>query len=156
MNKAVLLGLILLIIILAVAASSVSDNLATAAQAQAAIESGKAARTLSIGMTIAVVFLVTLNFVMMGMIAYLLFIRSNDKRSVGAGKWVSGPNARWGQIGNPKMGSLPGSEYPKMGSGDQVQQLVNIEILRMLKGMHEVEKTALPAAYEKDESEIQW
>lgn len=153
--KKLFLGLILLVIVVLVATNAIADNAATALQAQAAIEAGKAAKAASVGSTIGIILLGMVLMLSWGVIGVLVLLRVRDQRN-SEGKWVSGPNARWGKVVDvPRAERLGGQEPSRLGT-DPVETLLKIETLRMLKGMHQEEKTVSPAHYESDEREIRW
>jgi len=100
-----LLVIALLIVILLLGLSSISQSYASAKQAQAAIEASRAAQIASTGNLVT---LVTVALVIVAVLAaavlvawLLLRTKSQPKR-----QWVSGPNANWGQVPQPQANAL--------------------------------------------------
>lgn len=106
---------------------------ADAMQAQAAIEAARAAQIAASGQainaTLLTILVVVFGFALLValiLLGYLLYRRKKSQ-----GKWLSGPNARWGRVGDaPRPVSLPQPQ------GDPIQQLVQLELLRYLRQMN--------------------
>jgi hypothetical protein len=86
--------IILLILALLFALPSVSQSYASAKQAQAVIETSRAAQIASAGNLIIIATLSLLLLVALGVIGYLLW---RARQHAASPRWVSGPNANWGQ-----------------------------------------------------------
>ena len=85
--------LIVLILAFLFALPSVSQSYASAKQAQAVIETSRAAQIASAGNLIIIAILSLLLLTALGVIGYLLWSTHQTSQS----RWVSGPNANWGQ-----------------------------------------------------------
>jgi hypothetical protein len=85
---------ITIILALMFALPSLSQSYASAKQAQAVIEVGKAAQIASAGNLIIIATLSILLLSALGVIAYLLW---RTRQRTANPRWVSGPNANWGQ-----------------------------------------------------------
>ncbi|MEJ5315225.1 MAG: hypothetical protein WHS45_12690 [Anaerolinea sp.] len=149
--------------LLAIAVAVSLQAHADALQAQAAIEAARAAQIAASGQAVNTT-LLTLLVVAFGFallvaliaLAYLLYQR-NRQQAQPQGKWLPGPNARWGRVEDaPRPVSLP--------QGDPLQQLVQLELLRYLRQMNTSPvRPSLPqreAAYlphpEEDDDEPLW
>lgn len=110
---------------------------ADAMQAQAAIEAARAAQIAASGQainaTLLTILVVVFGFALLValiLLGYLLYQR-NRQQVQPQGKWLPGPNARWGRVGDaPRPVSLPQPQ------GDPIQQLVQLELLRYLRQMN--------------------
>lgn len=133
---------IIVILVLLVVAVTVAVSMsahADALQAQAAIEAARAAQIAVSGQAINATLLTVLVvafglsfLVSLILIGYLLYQRNKPQSQ---SKWLPGPNARWGRVGDfPHPVALP--------QGDPIQQLVQLELLRYLRQMN---TTALPS-----------
>ena len=98
-----LLIIIVLIVILLFGLSSMSQSYAAAKQAQAVIETARAAQIASAGNLVIIVTLAVLLLAAAGVIAYLL---TRTRPQPKPGQWVSGPNARWGRIQQPDANAM--------------------------------------------------
>ncbi len=85
--------IILLFLALLFALPSVSQSYASAKQAQAVIETSRVAQIASAGNLIIIATLSLLLLAALGVIGYLLWRTRQTSQS----RWVSGPNANWGQ-----------------------------------------------------------
>ncbi len=123
--------------LLAIAVAVSMQAHADALQAQAAIEAARAAQIAAGGQavntTLLTVLVVAFGFALLValiLIGYLLYQR-NRQQVQSQGKWLPGPNARWGRVGDaPRPVSLPQPQ------GDPIQQLVQLELLRYLRQMN--------------------
>lgn len=131
---AIVLGfLVALAIAVAVSLQAHADAL----QAQAAIEAARAAQIAASGQavnaTLLTMLVVAFGFALLIALialAYLLYQRTRQQAQP-QGKWLPGPNARWGRVGDaPRPVSLPQPQ------GDHIQQLVQLELLRYLRQMN--------------------
>jgi hypothetical protein len=108
---------------------------ADALQAQAAIEAARAAQIAASGQAINTAMLTALVvafgfalLVALILLGYMLYQRSKPQPQ---GKWLAGPNAKWGRAGDiSRPASLPQPQ------GDPLQQLVQLELLRYLRQMN--------------------
>ncbi|MEP0806590.1 MAG: hypothetical protein HRF47_13980 [Chloroflexota bacterium] len=143
--------------LLAIAVSVSMQARADALQAQAAIEAARAAQIAASGQAInsamltflVVAFGLTL-LVALILLGYMLYQRSKPQPQ---GKWLAGPNAKWGRVGDAsRLASLPQPQ------GDPLQQLVQLEVLRYLRQMNAAPllppHTNLP--YQEDDDEPLW
>lgn len=156
------MALLILLAFLALLAIAVAVSMsahADAMQAQAAIEAARAAQISAAGQavntTLLTLLVVAFGFALLvALIAlgYLLYQRSKPQQL--QGKWLSGPNARWGRVGDVhRPASLP--------QGDPIQQLVQLELLRYLR---QINTSALPPrpptyqipSHEEDDDEPLW
>ncbi len=134
-----LIVLVFLILMAAAVAVSMQAH-ADALQAQAAIEAVRAAQIAASGQAVNTALLtllvVAFGFALLAALilsGYLLY-QNRKARQAPQGKWLPGPNAHWGRMGDaPRPVSLP--------QGDPIQQLVQLELLRYL---HEMNSRKLP------------
>lgn len=133
----IFLIIVALLALLAIAVSVSMQARADALQAQAAIEAARAAQIAAGGQAINSAMLTAL-VVAFGLallvaliaLAYLLYQRQvRQPQPQGKGKWMPGPNARWGRVEEQ-----PGAVY--LSQGDPLQQLVQLELLRYLRQMN--------------------
>lgn len=135
---------------------------ADALQAQAAIEAARAAQIAAAGQAVNSALLTALvvatGFTLLAVLivlAYLVYTRQKQQQK--AGKWLPGPNARWGRVEDA-------SRPVALPQGDPLQQLVQLELLRYLRQMNTSPvRPSLPqreAAYlphpEEDDDEPLW
>lgn len=121
--------------LLAIAIAVSMQAHADALQAQAAIEAARAAQIAASGQAINTAVLTALVvafsfalLVALILLGYLLYQRNKPQPQ---GKWLPGPNARWGRVEDaPRPVSLP------QPHGDPIQQLVQLELLRSLRQMN--------------------
>jgi hypothetical protein len=158
---AVFLILLAFLGILAIAVAVSMSAHADALQAQAAIEAARAAQIAAAGQAVNSALLTALvvatGFTLLAVLivlAYLVYTRQKQK----AGKWLPGPNARWGRVDDaPRPVALP--------QGDPLQQLVQLELLRYLRQMNtspvrpslpQREAAYLPHPEEDEDDEPLW
>lgn len=147
-------AVILAIIVILVLASSISTNVASAQQAQAAIEAARVAQMATAGQTavniglvivVLVLVLLVLGLVIL-IIRYDLRRRHPDTEIVVSnpvdGKWKAGPNAQW-----QRNRELPGPGVQL--SGDPLQQLVQLQMLKMLQEMNRTSQDQVSLAAPK-------
>ncbi len=127
MTALVVLTLILVGVLgIAWAISSTSQAWASARQAQAAIEAGRAAHAASLGNLVAIIVIALLVIVLLGVLAWALYLRwklQNPPR-----RWQPGPNAQWGKV--KTLDGSPQSALPP--SASVLDALVQLETLKVL------------------------
>ncbi len=131
-------------------AASTSQAWASAQTAKAAIEAGRAARAASVGNTVAIIGILVLVVLLLGVTAYALYLRLRLAHVAGAansggGRWISGPNARWGKAGPGDHGAQ------NLPSLDALVQLQMLQTLRAMQGLP-LETPALPPADEEEDN----
>lgn len=100
----ILLVIAILILALLFGLSSMSQAYAAAQQAQAVIETARAAQIASAGNLLIIATLLVLLLTALAVIGYLLMrVRQLPPRT---GQWLPGPNARWGRIQQPDTHSM--------------------------------------------------
>jgi hypothetical protein len=150
-----LIILAVLALVIVISAASAADSWAAAQQAQAAIEAARAAKaaavgqtSASLGLTAAVVFLVVLNIAAVGVIVWLiLHIRKLQTQQPPAGRWLPGPNARWGRLAD-------GQTTHSLPAADPMQQLVQLELLRYLRQLNAADQPVLPPRTDENNEPI--
>lgn len=161
----VLIGLVLIVGAVMMAGAAISDNAAQVAQAQALIETNRTAQIgmtsqaiMNVGLLALVGLLVLLNVTLLAAVIWMAVKRRNESRGNGGhgngeelpgGKWKPGPNALWGKNEKPQA----------LGSGDMVQQLVQLEVLKTLKELRGgAGRAQLPPATGEvdDDGTIRW
>jgi len=159
---AVFLILLAFLGILAIAAAVSMSAHADALQAQAAIEAARAAQIAAAGQAVNSALLTALvvatGFTLLAVLivlAYLVYTRQKQQRT---GKWLPGPNARWGRVEDA-------SRPVALPQGDPLQQLVQLELLRYLRQMNaspvrpslpQREAAYLPHPEEDEDDEPLW
>lgn len=123
-----------LLVLLAIAVSVSMQARADALQAQAAIEAARAAQIASSGQAINTAMLTALVVafgfaLLVALIALAYLYQRQIRQPQPQGKWLPGPNARWGRAENQ-----PSASY--LSQGDPLQQLVQLELLRYLRQMN--------------------
>jgi flagellar basal body-associated protein FliL len=84
---------ILIILVFLFALPSASQSYASARQAQAVIETSRATQIANFGNLLVIAILAVMLLAALGVIVYLLWRTRQTSQS----RWVSGPNANWGQ-----------------------------------------------------------
>lgn len=125
--------IVLALIVLAVAVSVGMSAHADALQAQAAIEAARAAQIAATGQavntTLLTMLVVAFGFTLLVLLLLLGYLIYTHRKQQSGGKWLAGPNARWGRVGEaPRPVALP--------QGDLIQQMVQLELLRYLRQMN--------------------
>ena len=110
---------LVLSVLLVVAACGPGDNAVEIAQAQSVIEAARAAQDaaraaqiasqglsdVGRGQTLILVLLTLALVILVGLVVYIVIQRQiwkhNQAQPKNAGRWMSGPNARWRQVDNP-------------------------------------------------------
>jgi hypothetical protein len=113
------IGFFIILFLLVLAACGPSDNAVEIAQAQSVIEAARAAQDaaraaqiasqglsdVGRGQTLILVLLTLVLVILVGLAAYVVIQRQlwkhNHVQQKGAGRWMSGPNARWKRVDNP-------------------------------------------------------
>jgi len=145
--------------ILAIAAAVSMSAHADALQAQAAIEAAQiAAAGQAVNSALLTALVVATGFTLLAVLivlAYLVYTRQKQQKT---GKWLPGPNARWGRVEDA-------SRPVALPQGDPLQQLVQLELLRYLRQMNaspvqpslpQREAAYLPRPEEDDDDEPLW
>lgn len=136
-----LLLIIICVIVALALVTSISTNVATAQQAQAAIEAARAAQMATAGQTVGTVGLtvavIVLGLLVLGLVA--LIVRNDIRQRHPEngivvrdppGRWKSGPNAQWQRQEEQ-------TALPLRMTGDPVQQMMQLQMLKMLQEMNQ-------------------
>ncbi len=142
-----ILFILLLILALLFGLSSISQSYAAAQQAQAVIETARAAQIASAGNLVIIVTLALLLVAAIGVIGYLLVVRSRPQSTLG--QWQPGPYARWRRIEQPDASAiLPAMMsmllYQMAQHQNQVNQMIPLDEPRWLDERAEDELNTLP------------
>ncbi len=130
-----LLAIVILLVSLVVVFSigQISDNYADARQAQAAIEAARAAQIASAGQATTSFMLSGLAVVLAFLVALLLTavlwlaVRLNRAQQTAqpAGRWLSGPNARWGRTDQQRLPSSGMDRALRLAEMQLLNRLIN-------------------------------
>lgn len=141
MNKILMmLGLILMILVLLAVLFAMANSAAATRQVATAATVSAAGQTAG---TIAVTILATLLAITLGVIGYLS-LRLRAAGNSAAGRWMPGPNARWGRIES--------APQPEMPQSDPLNTLLQLELMRYMRELHNPVQIA-PALRMEDSNE---
>jgi len=136
-----------------IAITAISAETADARQAQAAIEAARAAQIAAAGQAqtsftqgIVIVLLIVALLTAIGLVGWLFYqfrIKPvlDTMNGTAPGVRVQGAQRRPG---------VPGSQTPALPAGDTINQLVQLELLRTLRGMNQQQNQLPPAYYQQN------
>jgi hypothetical protein len=120
---------IIIILALLFALPSMSQSHASAKQAQAVIETSRAAQIASAGNLIIIATLSLLLLYALGVIGYLLW---RARQHAASPRWVSGPNANWGQ------------QIPTPDANAMLPTLMAALLVQVMSNQHQQSRPAEP------------
>ena len=155
--KPAFLIIVLLMVVALVAITLISAETADARQAQAAIEAARAAQIAAAGQAqtsftqgIVIVLLIVALLTAIGLVGWLFYqfrIKPvlDTMNGTAPGVRVQGAQRR----------QVSGSQAPALPAGDTINQLVQLELLRTLRGMNQQQNQLPPAYYQQNQPPIE-
>ena len=148
----IVIGISIVILIALIAITIISAETADARQAQAAIEAARAAQIAAAGQAqtsftqgIVIVLLIVALLTAIGLVGWLFYqfrikpVLDTMNGTAPGGVRVQGAQRR----------QVSGSQAPALSAGDAINQLVQLELLRTLRGMNQRQNQLPPAYYQQ-------